>query len=48
VHSRRLLILLAFLPAATQAQWLNFKTPGVPRTRDGEPLPSTPEPQCRQ
>lgn len=30
-----LFVLLALLPASTQAQWLHYPTPGIPRTRDG-------------
>jgi hypothetical protein len=33
----RLLVLVALLSADAQAQWLNFPSPGVPRTRDGKP-----------
>jgi hypothetical protein len=32
-----LLALFAILPIGAQAQWLNFPTPGTPRTRDGKP-----------
>src|SRR5947199_198385 len=31
------LILLTILSAGAQAQWLNFPTPGTPRTRDDKP-----------
>src|SRR6266699_1003744 len=34
---RRLLVLFAVLSAGAHAQWLNFPTPGTPRTRDGKP-----------
>src|SRR5689334_8232192 len=33
----RLFFLFAFLCAGATAQWLNFQTPGVPRTPDGKP-----------
>jgi len=33
----RLGILFAFLAIAANAQWLNFPTPGTPRTADGKP-----------
>jgi hypothetical protein len=32
-----ILIALAAAPALVQAQWLNHRTPGIPRTRDGKP-----------
>jgi hypothetical protein len=34
---QRLLVLLAFLSIGAHAQWLNFPTPGTPRTPDGKP-----------
>ena len=37
VPHQRLFILFAFLSAGASAQWLNFQTPGVPRTPDGKP-----------
>jgi len=33
----RLVILLALLSTGAHAQWLNYPTPGIPRTRDGKP-----------
>jgi hypothetical protein len=33
----RLLVLFAFLATGVGAQWLNYPTPGIPRTRDGKP-----------
>jgi hypothetical protein len=39
------LILLAILATAADAQWLNFPTPGTPRTRDGKPNLSAPAPR---
>ena len=44
-HSR-LLILFAFLSTGAQAQWLNYPTPGTPRTRDGKPNLSAPAPRA--
>ena len=32
-----LFVLFAFLSSGVHAQWLNFPTPGTPRTRDGKP-----------
>jgi hypothetical protein len=41
----RLSILLPFLTATLSAQWLNYRTPGVPRERDGKPNLSAPAPR---
>jgi hypothetical protein len=41
----QLLILLAILCAGSNAQWLNFPTPGTPRTRDGNPNLTAPPPR---
>ena len=40
-----LLILFAILTTSLDAQWLNFPTPGTPRTRDGKPNLSAPVPR---
>jgi hypothetical protein len=37
---------LFFLPANAVAQWLNYPTPGIPRTPDGQPNLSAPAPQA--
>ena len=37
--------LLWLLPASVCAQWLNFKTPGIPRTADGKPDLTAPAPR---
>ena len=42
---RWLLIVLVVLPVTTDAQWLNFQTPGVPRTKDGKPNLTAPAPR---
>lgn len=42
----RLLVLFALLSAGAHAQWLNFPTPGTPRTRDGQPNLSAPAPRA--
>jgi hypothetical protein len=34
---QRLFVLFVFLATGAHAQWLNFPTPGTPRTRDGKP-----------
>jgi hypothetical protein len=34
---QRLFVVFAFLSTGAYAQWLNFPTPGTPRTRDGKP-----------
>ena len=43
---RRLLVLVALLSTGAQAQWLNFPTPGTPRTRDGKPNLAAPAPRA--
>jgi hypothetical protein len=45
LHQRGLL-LFALLSTGAQAQWLNFPTPGTPRTRDGKPNLSAPAPRA--
>jgi hypothetical protein len=42
----RLLVLFALLSAGAQAQWLNFPTPGTPRTHDGKPNLAAPAPRA--
>src|SRR5712672_837179 len=37
MSSLRLFVLFAVLSTYAHAQWLNFPTPGTPRTRDGKP-----------
>jgi hypothetical protein len=44
--NRRLVVLFAFLSIGAQAQWLNFPTPGTPRTRDGKPNLAAPTPRA--
>src|SRR5215510_5258343 len=39
-------ILLLFCSAAVDAQWVNFKTPGVPRNADGKPKLDAPAPRA--
>src|SRR5690348_9913084 len=36
---------LLWLPAASQAQWFDWKHPGVPRTADGKPSLTAPAPK---
>ena len=43
--TRGLFFCLAMVSAGAQAQWLNFPTPGIPRTRDGKPNLSAPTPR---
>jgi hypothetical protein len=40
-----LFVLFAFLSTGAGAQWLNFPTPGTPRTRDGKPNLAAPAPR---
>jgi hypothetical protein len=42
----RKITLLALLSLAAQAQWVNYKTPGTPRTRDGKPDLTAPAPKA--
>jgi hypothetical protein len=39
------LAVAVFLQSAAQAQWLNYKTPGIPRLPDGKPNLSAPAPR---
>ncbi len=41
-----LVVLFAFLSTGAQAQWLNYPTPGTPRTRDGKPDLAAPVPRA--
>src|ERR1700691_2658166 len=40
------LILLAGVCFSVHAQWLNYPTPGTPRTRDGKPNLTAPAPRA--
>lgn len=39
-------LLLVLVSAGTEAQWLNYRTPGVPRTPDGKPKLDAPAPRA--
>ncbi len=41
----RFLLLVTLCTGGLNAQWLNFRTPGVPRTKDGKPNLSAPAPR---
>jgi hypothetical protein len=43
---RRLFFVFAFLSICAHAQWLNYPTPGTPRTRDGKPNLAAPAPRA--
>jgi hypothetical protein len=45
MQHRRLLVLFTLLANGAFAQWLNFPTPGTPRTRDGKPNLTAPAPR---
>src|SRR5262245_43290927 len=45
MRPRWVFVWLVVLSATTSAQWLNFATPGVPRTKDGKPNLSAPAPR---
>src|ERR1700693_5476684 len=42
----RMFALFALLSPGVHAQWLNFPTPGTPRTRDGKPNLTAPTPRA--
>ena len=46
MRHRRLLLLFAVFSTGAHAQWLNFPTPGTPRTRDGKPNLAAPAPRA--
>jgi hypothetical protein len=46
MRHHRLFLLLAVFSAGARAQWLNFPTPGTPRTRDGKPNLAAPAPRA--
>jgi len=45
IPHRRLLLIFAFLSTGAPAQWLNYPTPGTPRTADGKPNLAAPAPR---
>ena len=45
---RWLFVWLVVLSVTAQAQWLNFPTPGTPRTKDGKPDLSAPAPRTAE
>src|ERR1700693_1326243 len=44
--NQRLFALFVLLSSGAQAQWLNYSTPGVPRTNDGKPNLAAPAPRA--
>src|ERR1700684_3596816 len=44
--AQRLCVLCALLSISAPAQWLNFPTPGTPRTPDGKPNLAAPAPRA--
>ena len=38
-------VVASFLPAIADAQWLGYKTPGIPRLPDGKPNLAAPAPK---
>jgi hypothetical protein len=46
MRHQRLLLLFAVFSTGAHAQWLNFPTPGTPRTRDGKPNLAAPAPHA--
>jgi hypothetical protein len=45
ISVQRLFLTFAFLASCAPAQWLNYPTPGMPRTRDGKPNLAAPAPR---
>jgi len=45
-RARSVCILVALSAASTHAQWLNYPTPGTPRTKDGKPNLAAPAPRA--
>jgi len=45
MRSVLLLVAVCFLAADAQAQWLNYPTPGLPRTKEGQPILTAPMPR---
>jgi hypothetical protein len=45
IPSQRLFVLFVVLVSGAQAQWLNYPTPGIPRTADGKPNLAAPAPR---
>src|SRR5215467_15591132 len=43
-----LVVTFALICAAAEAQWLNFSTPGIPRSPDGRPDLSAPTPRTSE
>ena len=48
MRGRWIVLWLVVLSVSAQAQWLNFQTPGVPRTKDGKPNLSAPAPRTAE
>lgn len=48
MRHRWLLVWLVVLSVTAQAQWLNFPTPGTPRTKDGKPNLAAPTPRTAE
>ncbi len=46
IPPQRLFVLFALLSIAAHAQWLNYPTPGTPRTPDGKPDLAAPAPRA--
>jgi hypothetical protein len=46
IPAQRLFLFFAFVSSAAHAQWLNYPTPGTPRTSDGKPNLTAPAPRA--
>jgi hypothetical protein len=42
------LVVVVLITAGAQAQWVNFPTPGTPRTSDGKPNLAAPAPRTAE
>ena len=48
MRNRWVFLGVVVLSVTAQAQWLNFQTPGVPRTKDGKPNLAAPTPRTAE
>ena len=46
MHRIAIAAALCLLPVSVRAQWLDYRTPGIPRTADGKPNLTAPAPRA--
>jgi len=46
MNANRVTVLIVFLAGSVYAQWVNYPSPGTPRTRDGKPNLTAPAPRA--